>query len=140
MEQLLTSLATSLATFGFWRARPGRSSANGTTSDLRRWRSRLGESNSGPTHYECVALPTELRRRAVADGRESLLQRQPAESTGCGNDREPTLRSVLNPAGIPDPPPAASATPGTCQSPGRRRTIPASRQCDRRRCRSAVAR
>ncbi len=26
--------------------------------------SRLGESNSRPTHYECVALPTELRRPA----------------------------------------------------------------------------
>ncbi len=25
-------------------------------------RSRLGDSNSRPTHYECVALPTELRR------------------------------------------------------------------------------
>ena len=25
--------------------------------------SRLGESNPGPTHYECVALPSELRRR-----------------------------------------------------------------------------
>src|SRR5215217_4126848 len=24
--------------------------------------SRLGESNPGPTHYECVALPAELRR------------------------------------------------------------------------------
>ena len=24
--------------------------------------SRLGESNPGPTHYECVALPSELRR------------------------------------------------------------------------------
>jgi hypothetical protein len=32
--------------------------------DLRRWESRLGDSNSRPTHYECVALPTELRRRA----------------------------------------------------------------------------
>jgi hypothetical protein len=33
--------------------------------------SRLGESNPGPTHYECVALPTELRRQdpeAVRDG------------------------------------------------------------------------
>jgi hypothetical protein len=26
--------------------------------------SRLGESDPGPTHYECVALPTELRRLA----------------------------------------------------------------------------
>ena len=33
------------------------------TMKPKRW-SRLGESNPGPTHYECVALPTELRRRA----------------------------------------------------------------------------
>ena len=30
-----------------------------------RGESRLGESNPRPTHYECVALPSELRRRAV---------------------------------------------------------------------------
>jgi hypothetical protein len=64
VEQLLRSMATSLATFGTWRRSPSRLSAVRTTSDLRRWGSRLGESNSGPTHYECVALPTELRRPA----------------------------------------------------------------------------
>jgi hypothetical protein len=32
-----------------------------------RW-SRLGESNPGPTHYECVALPAELRRRVHRAG------------------------------------------------------------------------
>jgi len=31
--------------------------------------SRLGESNPGPTHYECVALPTELRRRCATMAR-----------------------------------------------------------------------
>jgi hypothetical protein len=66
VEQLLRSMATSLATFGTWRRSPSRLSAVRTTSDLRRWGSRLGESNSGPTHYECVALPTELRRPAAA--------------------------------------------------------------------------
>jgi hypothetical protein len=30
--------------------------------------SRLGESNPGPTHYECVALPSELRRRVRCAG------------------------------------------------------------------------
>jgi hypothetical protein len=30
--------------------------------------SRLGESNPGPTHYECVALPSELRRRVHRAG------------------------------------------------------------------------
>jgi hypothetical protein len=30
--------------------------------------SRLGESNPGPTHYECVALPSELRRRVHCAG------------------------------------------------------------------------
>jgi len=33
----------------------------------KRAKSRLGESNSRPTHYECVALPTELRRPVVRD-------------------------------------------------------------------------
>jgi hypothetical protein len=32
-----------------------------------RKRSRLGESNPRPTHYECVALPAELRRQVPAD-------------------------------------------------------------------------
>jgi len=53
VEQLLTSMATSLATFGPWKDRPGRSLAARTTSDLRRLGSRLGDSNSRPTHYEC---------------------------------------------------------------------------------------
>ena len=32
------------------------------------WWSRLGESNPGPTHYECVALPSELRRQGTPSG------------------------------------------------------------------------
>ncbi len=57
-------------------------------SDLRKRWSRLGESNPGPTHYECVALPTELRRRARRASSEILIKtptqaqrRQPAQST-----------------------------------------------------------
>jgi hypothetical protein len=81
VEQLLTSMATSLATLGLWRDRPGRVPAAETTSDLRRWGSRLGDSNSRPTHYECVALPTELRRRA-AHGQLNRTMMRPGESNG----------------------------------------------------------
>ena len=47
-------------------AEPGRASLRETARTggwlgQRPW-SRLGDSNSRPTHYECVALPTELRR------------------------------------------------------------------------------
>jgi hypothetical protein len=43
--------------------------------------SRLRESNPGPTHYECVALPTELRRPAPAGGgRGARVYR-----SGCGS-------------------------------------------------------
>jgi hypothetical protein len=46
--------------------KPCKASAEGETSSLSRRhtriKSRLGESNPGPTHYECVALPAELRR------------------------------------------------------------------------------
>jgi hypothetical protein len=36
----------------------------------RKW-SRLGESNPRPTHYECVALPAELRRLVLASPAEA---------------------------------------------------------------------
>ena len=48
--------------------------------------SRLGESNPRPTHYECVALPTELRRRAAA-------KRQRRESTGRAYPVRPAMAS-----------------------------------------------
>jgi hypothetical protein len=55
--------------------------------------SRLGESNPRPTHYECVALPSELRRRAgpcglrptslpVPQGAVAALRPHPASRSG----------------------------------------------------------
>jgi hypothetical protein len=40
------------------------SNSYSTAADLPFPWSRGGESNPGPTHYECVALPTELPRRS----------------------------------------------------------------------------
>ena len=72
-----------------------------------RW-CRSADSNRGPTHYECVALPTELLRRCDRDcGREIIEEARsvrygpPAESSGraarrvCGPGsapRHPVLR------------------------------------------------
>ena len=47
-----------------------------------RW-GRLRESNSRPTHYECVALPSELRR--PARGRRAAHARSPTISTAPGH-------------------------------------------------------
>ncbi len=73
------------------QARPRHPSGEADESRIRRdqtilW-SRSGESNPGPTHYECVALPTELLRRpghcsegtprARAPGQRRQLQEQP---------------------------------------------------------------
>src|SRR6185437_6953944 len=40
---------------------------------LKRWR-RLGDSNTRPTHYECAALPAELRRPPGGRGVSSTVR------------------------------------------------------------------
>lgn len=44
----------------------GTRGALSTEKAVKRSKSRQGDSNSRPTHYECVALPTELRRQKMA--------------------------------------------------------------------------
>jgi hypothetical protein len=44
---------------GIWGLRTGRSRS---LQEIRLGWCRLGDSNTRPTHYECVALPAELRR------------------------------------------------------------------------------
>ena len=57
------------------------SPAQGCVPGLTKWVGwgRLRESNSRPTHYECVALPSELRRRV--HGRQTAHARSPTIST-----------------------------------------------------------
>ena len=57
------------------------SPAQGCVPGLTKWVGwgRLRESNSRPTHYECVALPSELRRRV--HGRRAAHARSPTIST-----------------------------------------------------------
>ena len=43
---------------------------------------RHGGSNTGPTRYECVALPTELCRRGGAQYRKTERRRQEKRSAG----------------------------------------------------------
>jgi hypothetical protein len=91
VEQLLTSMATSLATFGLWRDRPGRVPAAETTSDLRRWGSRLGDSNSRPTHYECRTSHAGLSRRIPPRAAFRFTVRV-SVSTGVGRNRSRAAR------------------------------------------------
>ena len=46
------------------RNRPSQASSEKSAKSLKNWR-RLGDSNTRPTHYECAALPAELRRPPV---------------------------------------------------------------------------
>ena len=74
MEELVTPLAYRLA-YRLERRQPlwGGSTGDQAPDLGKRW-SRLGESDPGPTHYECVALPTELRRRARRASSEILIR------------------------------------------------------------------
>lgn len=59
-----------------------------TVSGVTRW-SRLRESNPRPTHYECVALPTELRRPGnhSRDRRDEYSDWRPQHVFGSTNTR-----------------------------------------------------
>ena len=77
-----------------------------------RWWCRLGDSNTRPTHYECVALPAELRRPLSAridTHRAPLLQQgkpaappddgsTPAQGNGRGNEGTPPGKAKEQPA------------------------------------------
>ena len=72
-----------VATEAISHPKPERKQAHGNhvhagQRESRSW-SRLGESNPGPTHYECVALPTELRRRGRKPTHEHIAHAPAAD-------------------------------------------------------------
>src|SRR5829696_7627593 len=96
--------------------KPCKASAEGesqaSAEGIQRNQSRLGESNPGPTHYECVALPAELRRhmRHCPTGLHAIanyieIGRGPSKSSSDAISLKGRAKRVLDSARIHRPGP-----------------------------------